>query len=162
MNKEPIFKKKEAFLIVGVERYTSEGICGIQEAWGEFSKRSTEIQHTVSKSPFGIEDYSRDFDMNKGGFPKFYYIASLEVTKLEDIPVGMTGREVAAANYSVFNFKGPIGGLPDFFKYIYGEWLPSSGYSMDPKLSLDFEHYPKPVMDMDAAEVEIWVPIVKG
>ena len=32
---------------------------------------------------------------------------------------------------------------------------------MDPKLSLDFEHYSEPNMDMNNVQLEIWVPIVK-
>ncbi|HZK75755.1 MAG TPA: GyrI-like domain-containing protein [Candidatus Kapabacteria bacterium] len=162
MNNEPAFRNKGAFKIVGIERYTSNGIPAIREAWAEFGKRSQEIKHTTGQAAYGIEDYSRDFDMNKGGFPKYYYIAGLEVDSLADIPVGMKSKEIPAADYAVFTYNGPIDGLPKFFGYIYAEWMPKSGYSMDPKLSLDFEYYPERVMDMNAAKIEIWVPVVKG
>lgn len=162
MNNEPAFRNKGAFKIVGIERYTGNGIPAIREAWAEFGKRSQEIQHVTGAEAYGIEDYSRDFDMNKGGFPKYYYIAGLEVDSLADMPEGMKSKEIPAANYAVFTYNGPIDGLPKFFGYIYAEWMPKSGYSMDPKLSLDFEYYPERVMDMNAAKIEIWVPIVKG
>ncbi|MFI5200863.1 MAG: GyrI-like domain-containing protein [Candidatus Kapaibacterium sp.] len=162
MNNEPVFKQREAFKIVGVERYTADGIPSIREAWAEFGKRSGEIRHARLPGVYGIEDYSRDFDMNKGGFPKYYYIAGYEVERAEDIPAGMTGKEIAAANYAVFTYNGPIDGLHEFFGFIYGEWMPKSGYSMDPKLSLDFEYYSEPNMDMSNVRVEIWVPIEKG
>jgi AraC family transcriptional regulator len=162
MSNEPSFRTKEAFKIVGIERYTANGIPSIREAWDQFGKRSQEIQHVTGSAAHGIEDYSRDFDMNKGGFPKYYYIAGLEVDSLADIPSGMTSKEIPAADYAVFTYLGPINGLHEFFEFIYGEWMPKSGYSMDPKLSLDFERYPEPVMDMNHAQIEIWVPIVKG
>lgn len=162
MSNEPAFRTKEAFKIVGIERYTASGIPAIREAWAEFSKRSSEIPHAIKPGVYGIEDYSRDFDMNKGGFPKYYYIAGLEVNSLADIPDGMKSKEIPAANYAVFTYNGPIDGLHEFFGFIYGEWMPKSGYSMDPKLSLDFEHYSEPNMDMDHVTLEIWVPIVKG
>ena len=160
MKTEPEFRTRTEFKVVGVERYTSAGIPSIRDAWAEFGKRSGEIKHAVAEVAFGIEDYSREFDMNPGGFPNYHYIAGLEVKKLEDIPEGMTGKTIAKAEYAVFIYNGPIASLHEFFGYIYGEWLPKSGYSMDPKLSLDFERYPEPVMDMNSAQIEIWVPIV--
>jgi predicted transcriptional regulator YdeE len=32
---------------------------------------------------------------------------------------------------------------------------------MDPRLSLDFEHYREPNMDRNDLHLEIWVPVVK-
>jgi AraC family transcriptional regulator len=162
MSNDPSFRTKEAFKIVGIERYTSNGIPSIREAWDQFGKRSQEIQHVVGPAAHGIEDYSRDFDRNKGGFPKYFYIASLEVNTLADIPAGMVGKEIPSANYAVFSYNGPIDSLHEFFGFIYGEWMPKSGYSMDPKLSLDFERYPERIMDMNQAQIEIWVPVIKG
>jgi AraC family transcriptional regulator len=162
MSNEPAFKSREAFKIVGFERYTANGIPSIREAWDEFGKRNQNIKNAIAEIAYGIEDYSRDFDMNKGGFPKYYYIAGLEVDSVADIPAGMVAKEIPAANYAVFTYHGPIAGLHEFFGFIYAEWMPKSGYSMDPKLSLDFERYPERVMDMNQAQIEIWVPIIKG
>lgn len=162
MNQEPVFQGKTAFKVIGFERYTSNGIPSIREAWGEFGKRQKEIPNAIGEIAYGIEDYSRDFDMNKGGFPKYYYIAGYEVSSIAQIPEGMAAKEIPAAQYAVFTYTGALDGLHEFFGYIYGKWLPASGYSMDPKLSLDFERYPEQVMDMNQAKVEIWVPIVQG
>ncbi len=162
MINEPSFRSKDAFKIVGFERYTANGIPSIREAWDEFGKRSQDIPNTTAQIAYGIEDYSRDFDMNKGDFPKYYYIAGLEVDTILDIPSGMASKEIPAADYAVFTYHGPITGLHEFFGFIYAEWMPKSGYSMDPKLSLDFERYPERVMDMNAAKIEIWVPVVKA
>ncbi len=162
MNQEPVFRERGIFKIVGIERYTANGIPDIREAWAEFSKRSGEIRHAIKPGVFGIEDYSRDFDMNEGGFPKYYYTAGFEVNEITHIPAGMKSKEIPAANYAVFTYEGPVSGIHEFFGFIYGEWMPKSGFSMDPKLSLDFEHYSEPNMDMDHVHLEIWVPIVKG
>ena len=161
MKNEPVFQEKPAFKVVGVERYTKDGIPNIREAWAEFSKRGHEIKNAKLPGVYGIEDYSRDFDMNKGGFPKYYYIAAYEVEDFNDVPAGMATKEIAAANYAVFTYRGHVDGIHDFFGFIYGEWIPQSGYSMDPRLSLDFEHYREPNMDMNDLHLEIWVPVVK-
>ena len=165
MKNEPVFQTKPAFKVVGVERYTKDGIPNIREAWAEFDRRNQEIKDAKLPGVYGIEDYSRDFDMNaggaNGGFPKYYYIAAYEVPNFDHIPQGMTGKEIAAANYAVFTYRGHVDGIHNFFEYIYGEWVPQSGYSMDPKLSLDFEHYRESNMDMNDLHLEIWVPVVK-
>ncbi len=161
MNQEPEFRDRAAFRIVGIERYTESGIPAIREAWAEFGRRAGEIKHALSDAAYGIEDYSRHFDMNKGGFPKYYYIAGLEVDSFADIPDGMTGKEIPTGHYAVFSYSGPLDDLHSFFSYIYADWMPHSGYSMDLRLSLDFEFYPERVMDMHAAKLEIWVPVIK-
>ena len=61
MNNEPVFKKREAFKVIGIERYTANGIPSIQEAWNEFSKRIKDIPNAVLPGVYGVEDYSRDF-----------------------------------------------------------------------------------------------------
>ena len=162
MSIEPVFQSKAAFKIVGVERYTSKGIPSIREAWAEFAQRGLEIKDAKLPGVFGIEDYSRDFDMNSGGFPKYHYIAAYEVSDLANIPSGMTGKEIPSANYAVFTYRGAVDGIHGFFGFIYGEWMPNSGYSMDPRLSLDFEYYREPNMNMNDLHLEIWVPVVKG
>ena len=161
METQPEFREKGAFTVVGIERYTANGIPDIRRAWGEFGTRKNEIAHSLGPVAFGVEDYSRDLDMNNGGFPKYYYTAGLEVSTIKGIPIGMVAKTIPAANYAVFTFKGAMSDIHDFFGYIYGEWLPKSGYTMNDKLSLDFERYPEPLMDPDHAHVEIWVPIVK-
>lgn len=160
-NQQPVYKSKAAFKIVGVERYTASGVAAIQEAWAEFGKRASEIQHKCEPiAVCGFEDYSRDFVMTPGAFPKFYYIAALEVDSLSDIPAGMVGRAVPAANYAVFSYRGPVAGISAFFRYIYDEWLPASGSVLDPAVNADFER-PQPHGDTEDAVEEIWLPVVK-
>jgi predicted transcriptional regulator YdeE len=162
MNPQPTFLHKDAFKIVGVERYTENGIPSIQEAWSEFTKRSEEIKRiSTPRVCYGFEDYSRDFVMNSPGFPKYYYLAAWEVDKIADVPEGMKSKEVPAADYAMFTHRGSISALPKVFAYIYGEWMPASGYAMDPKVQADFERYTEKMTDMENAVVEIWVPVVK-
>ena len=162
MNTEPTFQSRPAFKLAGIERYTSNGIANIREAWDEFRNRSAEIPNVAEPGvSYGFEDYSRDFDMNKGGFPKYYYIASMCVSSFDNLPAGMKGKEVPAAEYAVFHYSGALDGLPKFFGFIYAEWMPKSGYQMDPNVSSDFERYSEPITDPQNMSVDIWVPIVK-
>jgi AraC family transcriptional regulator len=162
MNPRPTFQHKDAFQIVGVERYTENGIPSIQDAWDEFTKRSEEIQHiSQPRICYGFEDYSRDFVIVPDRIPKYYYIAAWQVDRIADVPAGMVGKEVPASDCAVFEYRGPMEGIAKYFRYIYDEWLSSSAYQPDPKIQADFERYPEPLVDPQHWLVEIWLPVVK-
>jgi AraC family transcriptional regulator len=162
IDKDPVIVRKIESNIVGIERYTENGIASIREAWAEFMTRLGEVPHqTTPPIPHGFEDYSRGLVLKPGEFPKYYYLAGVQVERLTDIPEGMTAKVIPEADYAVFTHRGPIDNLHDSFRYIYETWMPNSGYKMDPEVSGDFERYPAPLTDMQNALVEIHVPVVK-
>ncbi|MBW7456647.1 GyrI-like domain-containing protein, partial [Paenibacillus sepulcri] len=154
--RKPEWVRKDGFHLVGIERYTSAGPQAIRLAWDEFLDRIGEIRHSAEPQVlYGYEDYTRDFKMIPESFPQFYYLAGLEVEKAEDIPKGMASRYVPPATYALFRHEGPLSEVASVFHYIYQEWLPSSGFEMDPRVMGDFERYPIPVTDRERAVVEI-------
>ncbi|MDF2835972.1 MAG: AraC family transcriptional regulator, partial [Paenibacillus sp.] len=160
---KPTIVRKEAFSLVGFEKYTYDGAASIHEAWDAFMSRSDEIPNVVhSAGTYGYEDYSRDFVLGTGtgDMPKFYYMAGKEVTSLADIPEGMSGKKVPAATYAVFRHEGPLAAMGRLYRHIYDKWLPQSGYDIDPNVCGDFEHYPLPVTDPENAVVDIYLPLV--
>ncbi|MBB6732380.1 effector binding domain-containing protein [Cohnella zeiphila] len=162
MNK-PQWVRKDAFTIVGVEKYTSDGIASIRQAWDEFLGRSGEIRHAAQPMiAYGYEDYSRDFRQPPDSFPQFHYVAGLETEpgSEPDVPAGMTVKHVPSATYAMFRHEGPLSGIAGVFHYVYKEWLPSSGFDIDPAVMGDFERYPEPVSDPEHAAVEIYIPVV--
>ncbi len=162
MNKEPVIKRVEAFRIVGIERYTVNGLASIGEAWDAFFPRLEEVKHrSIPPVYYGYEDYSRDLVMTPGEFPKYFFLAGVKVEELADIPQGMVGKEVPSTNCSVFTYRGPLQDLHESFRYIYETWLPGSGFKMDPAISADFERYPERITDPANALVDIHVPVVK-
>ena len=144
MDIKPEITRKPAFKIVGVERYTTNGIPSIQEAWSDFQPRFAEVLHkTTPPIVHGFEDYSRDLVMTPGEFPKYYYIAGVSVDEIKDVPEGMTGKEVPAAEYAIFSYRGELHKLHEVFRYIYETWLPNSDYKMDPAVSATSSAIPK-------------------
>lgn len=97
-------------------------------------------------------------DMTTGDFS---YIIAVEVHDYEGVPPDMFRGEVPAATYAVFKtppvenpgkeFSDAIQGT---WKYIYGTWLPGSGYEFA-EGKVDYELY------YSGTEVEIYIPIVK-
>jgi AraC family transcriptional regulator len=158
---QPEIVRNEGFKIVGVERYTENGRDDIMTAWNELIARTGEIKHMISPQVcYGFEDYSRNFKMTPGEFPKYHYLAAWEVDRFENVPVGMTSREFPASTCARFRYNGPMQELHDFFLYIYGEWLKGSDYDTDPTMPCDFERYPEKMTDMNNASLEVWLPVV--
>ena len=60
--------------------------------------------------------------------------------------------------YAVFVHKGAAGSGPEIFRYIFGKWLPESGYLPDkrPHFEILGEKYKNEDPD---SEEEIWIPV---
>ncbi len=155
---EPDFRTRPAFKVVGINRdfNMSDPAMRVQipALWAEFVPRMSEIRHHVHGFQFGMGlgwPSARDGDYN--------YAACIEVDSLEDIPEGMSGREVGEHEYAVFTHRGPLMNLPVTVNYIFGSWLPTSGIRR--AKSPDFELYRDDVTPQTLTELEIWLPVLR-
>ncbi len=83
--------------------------------------------------------------------------AAVEVESLENIPELFESLYVQGGLYAVFAYKGSSADT-QIFKYIYGEWLPNSGYQLD--LRPHFEILGEKYKNNDPeSEEEIWIPL---
>jgi predicted transcriptional regulator YdeE/DNA-binding transcriptional MerR regulator len=152
--KEAKIVQLDKFLVVGMPYLGKNENNEIGGLWDEFVPRIPEIRHLqpgpevsygiCSPHPSGLIDY----------------IAALPVTTLEDIPVGMVGKQISAQTYVVF----PAYGLADIgptYHMILEEWLPASGYK--PVDGSDFEYYPETFNPYDPKSVVyIYFPVQKA
>ena len=153
--------KREEIKLVGTLYHTAMKTAqGIPRLWdNEFIPRAHEIKHVVNQNCYGLELYPDNFMETW----QFTYMASFEVSKLENIPINMFGVTLPAATYAVFTVKGKL--KPDKIKEtsqkIYNEWLPSSEYTF--AYPYDFEFYDdenkrfKP--DQVDSEIDIYLPV---
>ena len=155
--------KRDEIKLVGVLYHTSmkteKGIPGLWEA--EFITRAKEIKYVVNRNCYGLELYPDNFMETW----QFTYMASFEVSKLEDIPINMFGVTLPSATYAVFTVKGKLQPekIKATFDRIYNEWLPASEYTF--AHPYDFEFYDnengrfKP--NDENSEIYIYLPIKK-
>lgn len=62
---------------------------------------------------------------------EFVYIAGLEVSSWNPpLPHNMTAKTIPLSKYAVFEHTGTMERLKDTYSYIYGAWLPGSGYAL--------------------------------
>jgi len=124
------FMHKEAFFVAGMEvdiHYNSDDgtapIAGLWETWhGEKIEKS--IPNQVSQGVVYGMTHSETPD-NRGK-----YFVGVEVSSLDNLPVGLIGRKLPASEFAVFDTTLEIIFTGMFWRSFYAEWLPKSGYAI--------------------------------
>ncbi|MHC1708183.1 MAG: GyrI-like domain-containing protein [Bacteroidales bacterium] len=130
--------------------------------WSSFMPVKREINNTV-----GIELYSLQVYANLLNFNEFTYDtlfekwAAVEVSNHEHVPDGMDAFLLPAGFYAVFLHRGLPADFTKTAQYIFGTWLPESGYEVDnrPHFEVLGEKYRN---NHPESEEEVWVPIKKA
>jgi AraC family transcriptional regulator len=154
---EPKFETKPGFKSVGMLFTGKPGSSEIPDLWDKFVPHIDSIPNRTNHNtcygiinPFGPKEYEGEID----------YIAAVEVDNLNDIPKGMVSAEVPEAYYAVFTHKGPISNFMESIRYVFGEWLPNSEYTLTgtPELEVYDERFDPTSED---SECEICLPVKK-
>lgn len=129
------------------------------ELWSGFMSRRREISTNrnsdlISMQIYGNDFWSTAFDPQR----RFEKWATIEVADLEHLPDGMEKYTLPGGMYAVFLYRGHPKDGAKIFQYIFGTWLPSSGYILDnrPHFEVLGERYKN---DSEESEEEIWIPV---
>ncbi|MCZ8382279.1 GyrI-like domain-containing protein [Mycobacterium sp. CPCC 205372] len=107
---------------------------------------------------YSIEQYPpRFFDVFD---PATSFVKWAAVAVSDDVgaPPGMDQLLSPAGRYAVFLHRGPAADGPGTYRYIFGDWIPKSGHTVDdrPHLAVMGERY---IPDSPDSEEELWIPI---
>ncbi|MDQ7096560.1 GyrI-like domain-containing protein [Desulfosporosinus sp. PR] len=130
-----------------------------RELWQSFMPRRKEINNSIGNDLYCLQVYGNDFDFNKFDLnKKFEKWAAVEVTDFDNVPDEMETITIISGLYAVFIHKGAASTGPGTYRYIFGTWLPNSGYDLDNRPHFDIlgDKYKN---DDPTSEEEIWVPI---
>jgi len=156
MKMEPKIVHKPAFKVIGLKYYGNDPTNNCPELWRSFMERLPEIENVLpAKESYGLMCTGEE-DFVDG---KFDYIASVAVSRLENIPEGMIGAEIPEATYAVFTHNGKLDSLQETYKYIYGKWFQNSEY--EPVGMNEFEFYDESFTGEEDSELYIYIPIKK-
>jgi AraC family transcriptional regulator len=151
---EPKIIRKEGFTLAGLAHRGTTDAGKIGELWGKFFARVGELQGVIDPEvAYGV---MRDFDEASG---EYDYIAAVRVASGENLPAGFVAAPIPPCAWAVFTSTIPD--MAQDYPYIYGTWLPASGYQHGP--APEFELY-GPEFDPSKPEspVDIYVPVVKA
>jgi AraC family transcriptional regulator len=129
------------------------------ELWRNFMPRRKEIANAIDRRLYSLQVYGPQFSFSKiDATIVFEKWAAVEVTDFDSIPPGMASREFTGGLYAVFHYQGPASDGAKVFQYIFGTWLPDSGYAIDDREHFELldERYKGDAPD---SEEEIWIPV---
>lgn len=127
------------------------------ELWQSFSPRRREITSNVSSNLISLSVYKNDHFKNFKMTNEFEKWACVEVSSFENVPAGMEMLLLPGGLYAVFDYKG-LSTDKSIFQYIFGTWVPGSGYNLDNRPH--FEVLGDKYRNNDpTSEEEIWIPV---
>lgn len=148
-------------LVVGLRGVTTIKDNNIPNLWKQFNPRVEEIKNrTASIRGYGICEVDPEYDMAQfSETTLFNEFVGVEVKVFTDIPMGMAVKTLKGGRYAVFTHKGKLANLKMTYDYIWGTWIPCSGYELD--LRDDFEFYDDSFLgeDNELSEMKIFIPI---
>jgi AraC family transcriptional regulator len=159
---EPKFIDHKGFHVVGLGRvfHRQETSKIGQELWPEFIRRIHEISNKKGEEGARFRTFGVCQEIFENGLiqDEFRYLAAVEVTPDTPAPTGMDLVYIPSQRYAVFLHTSGLVNLDKTTQYIWGTWLPKSGYKLAP--ASDLEIYPADFNPDDpAATLEIWVPL---
>lgn len=146
--------------LVGMKIRTSLAENRTFELWNKFHPRLKEISNLKNSDLYSIQVFDEDLEFSRftpqTAFEKW---AAAEVESFDEIPEGLETYTIPAGKYAIFIHRGLPSEFPETSRYIFGEWLPNSGFELDnrPHFEIMNENY-RP--DDPLAEEEVWVPVL--
>jgi AraC family transcriptional regulator len=127
------------------------------ELWKSFMPRRKEINNNLSPDLISMTVYNPTHFLNFSPANAFEKWAVIEVSDFNNVPYEMDTFTLAGGLYAVFDYKG-LNTDDSIFRYIYGEWIPSSDYDLDnrPHFEILGDKYKNGDPE---SEEEIWIPI---
>ena len=130
--------------------------------WEKFIPFLPLLKGRASPDLISMQRFPSGFDMSHfNENTVFHKWAGAEVKSLKDVPEGLEHHVIEEGLYAVFLHRGPAAEFPKTAAFIYGQWLPNSGYVLD-----DREHFellpPGYRPDHMEATEEVWIPVRKA
>ena len=141
---------------IGILSEDKNNFVVIPKLWGEFKRRTQEINDVVKGTDYGI---CYNVPGTKSHPDEFCYLACVQVKNTDKIPKGMISKTIKAGKYACFTHKGPIENFEHTMKYIFGSWLPKSGKTLRKAPDIEVYDHRFNILNQENSELEIWIPI---
>lgn len=145
----------EKFYVIGISvRTTNEGgqaAKDIPQLWERFMSEDIEskIPAKISRDVYGIyTEYEGDYTQ------PYTTVLGCKVESLDNIPEGFIGLTIETANYEKYTAKGKMSD-----DIVYNKWTEIWQSNLDRTYIADFEIYGERSVDMDNAEVDIFISV---
>ena len=126
--------------------------------WKGVIMRAREVRNRIGSNLYSLQVYPSGYFENFDPAARFEKWALMEVADFSSVPEGMESFTLPGGLYAVFLYRGPASEGANAFQYIYGIWLPQSGYVLDerPHFEVLGSNYRN---EGPESEEEIWIPV---
>jgi AraC family transcriptional regulator len=130
------------------------------ELWRSFMPLKSTIRESVGSVLYSVKVYSSGFFARPDPEKMFDKWAAVEVSSFDSIPEGMLTLVIPEGLYAVFHYTGNPDEGENVFRYLFTEWLPSSGYRLDdrPHFEVLDERFRR---NDPSSQEEIWIPVTQ-
>jgi AraC family transcriptional regulator len=158
MELQPQIETIEEIKLIGKRLRMSFSENKTPEMWRRFMPRRKEILDVASEKLFSVEVYPPNFFDRFDPHALFEKWAAVEVTHFNHVPTGMEMLTIPSGLYAIFLHKGAANEAERTYRYIFEEWLPTSGYILDarPHFAVMDERYKG---DDPNSQEDIYIPI---
>jgi len=155
----PVIKILPEKKLVGMRAKMSLKDNTTRELWKSFMPQRKRIANAFGTDRFSLQIYPESYFKAFNPVAEFEKWAAVEVTDFNTVPEGMATFTLPGGTYAVFYYKGNPANGPEVFRYIFMDWMPASGYTVDnrPHFEVLGERYQN---GSDTSEEEIWVPVI--
>jgi AraC family transcriptional regulator len=132
-----------------------------RELWGRFMQVSKAIRKKSGAEWYSVEIYPDSyFDAYDPGktFEKWAAVAVEKSTSPR--PSGLEELHIDQGLYAVFGYKGPASQVHRLYQYIFADWIPGSGFALEPRPHFALMGAGYKGEDPDSKE-ELWIPVRK-
>lgn len=126
--------------------------------WQAFMPLKNKLQQLSGTELYSVEVYPEDYFINFSPIKEFEKWAAAPIENSYAPDDSFEVLEIPEGRYAVFQYKGLSGEAHKAYQYIFGEWMPKSGYTVDnrPHFAVMGDKYRN---DHPDSEEELWVPI---
>jgi AraC family transcriptional regulator len=129
------------------------------ELWTRFMPQRHLIQNKIASDLFSMQVYDEGMSFDTfNEYTVFEKWAAVEIVVNQDLPAGVETHILPEGMYAVFMHRGRPSDYRITFDYIFGTWLPSSGYIVDNRPHFELLGAKYKNNDPDSEE-EVWIPI---
>jgi AraC family transcriptional regulator len=154
----PLIKTHPATTLIGKSLVMAFANDQSVALWQGFMPHPHQIPNRLGGELYSAQVYPANFDFDP--HTPFTKWATVPVKENTPVPAGLERLIIPEGLYAVFVYKGIPANAQPFFRYIFTQWLPASGYTLDNRphfeiLGSRYKH------NDPASEEEVWIPIKK-
>ena len=146
--------------LIGVSETTSLSGAGTPALWRSFGPRIQEIDRRADDWRYALRIYPADLSLaNLTPDTRYTEWAAVAVKDDAEVPAGLDTLHLTGGLYARCLHRGLPGEIGDTVNYLFGQWLPTSGYDVDNSRPHFERMAPDYRPDDPEAQEEMYVPL---